>query len=84
MSQIITKCTKKIKIIKIFTSYYTDYDLHILDKKKPIYVEIIKYPNNRTFVNLPYKSLEIVYCDDCDLYESIDSNEDVHLIKIIK
>jgi hypothetical protein len=82
---------KHVKIIKIPSGLYTSDDIAKLDNKKSIEAHIIFSttislglgckPVYLTYGNL---SLTLVYCEDVDLYESVDGdNPCTYLVKII-
>lgn len=74
-----------IQILRIYEGYYTNDALNELLNKKPIIREVISYGSNKIFLQLTNVNLEIVYCENEQIYESINMDLNyVFLIKVIK
>ncbi len=74
-----------IQITRIYSSWYDNNTLNELAQKEPIVREVSNYGSDRIFLQLAHVTLQIVYCKDEQIYESINMNLDyVYLIKVIK
>lgn len=74
-----------IKILRIYEGYYTNDALNELLDKKPIIREVTSYGPNKIFLQLTNVNLEIVYCENEQIYESINMDLNyVFLVKVIK
>jgi hypothetical protein len=74
-----------IQITRIYTACYDDETLHKLSQKDTIVRKVSNYGSDKIFLQLTNVILQIVYCEDEKIYESINMNLDhVYLIKVIK
>jgi hypothetical protein len=74
-----------IQIVRIHSQCYSNHTLTDLSKKEPIVRKVSNYGTNKTFLQLLNVNLQIIYCNNEKIYESINMDLNyVFLIKVIK
>lgn len=71
-----------IKILRVYDDIYSNNEFIDLENKTPIIRKAVNY-GTKTFIHLNNISLEVVYCPDNKVYESVNPIEGIYLVKVL-